>query len=53
MLTVAGLHVPIMPLVEVVGSMGAAVPLQIGAMALKAGVMSGLTVTVSVVPVAH
>ena len=53
LLTIAGLQLPIMPLVEVFGSMGAAVPLQIGAIALKAGVMSGLTVTVSVVLVAH
>ena len=49
MLTVAGDHVPIIPLVEVVGSMGATVPLQIGAIAVKVGVTSGLTVTVSVI----
>ena len=49
----AGLHVPIIPLVEVVGSIGAAVPLQIGAMAVKAGVVLLFTVIVSVVALAH
>ena len=53
MFTDAGLQVPIMPLVEVVRSTGAGDPLQIGAMALKVGVVEGFTVTVSVVPVAH
>jgi hypothetical protein len=53
LLTVAGLHVPIIPLVEVVGRTGAGDPLQIGAMALKVGVVGEFTVTVSVAPVAH
>ena len=42
-----------MPFVEVVGRTGAVAPLQIGAMALNKGVVGGLTVTVSVVCVAH
>ena len=49
----AGLHVPIIPLVEVVVSICAAVPLQIGAMAVKAGVVLLFTVIVSVVALAH
>jgi hypothetical protein len=38
LLTVAGNHVPVIPLREVVGSTGAADPLQIGATAAKVGV---------------
>ena len=54
MLTVAGDHVPTMPFVEVFGSTGAGAPLQIGATGLNKGVVvGGLTVTVSVVDVAH
>ena len=53
MLTVAGDHVPVMPLVEVVGRTGAGDPLHIGAMGLNKGVVGVFTVTVSVVPVAH
>ena len=37
-LLTAGLHVPVTPLVDVVGSTGAADPLQIGVTALKVGV---------------
>ena len=44
---------PTIPLLEVVGRTGAGFPLQIGAMALKVGVIGVFTVTVSVVPVAH
>jgi hypothetical protein len=53
LLTVAGLHVPVIPLVEVVGSTGATAPLQIGGTALKVGSTLELTVTVNVVVVAH
>ena len=51
--TVAGLQVPVIPFVDVVGSVGATAPLQIGAIGLKVGNTEGLTVTVSVVVVAH
>ena len=54
LLTVAGDHVPTMPLVEVVGRTGAGDPLQMAATGLNKGVVvGGLTVTVSVVDVAH
>ena len=53
LLTVAGLHVPVILLVDVAGSIGAAAPEQIGAIALNAGTMFGLTVTFKVVVVAH
>ena len=53
LLTVAGDHVPVIPFVEVVGSVGAAAPEQIGATAAKVGVTFGLTVTIKVVFVAH
>ena len=53
MLTVAGDQVPVILFVEVVGSTGAADPEQIGPIAAKAGVTLGVTVTVSVVLVAH
>ena len=52
-LMVAGFQVPVIPLVEVVGNGGAFAPLHIGGTALKVGVVTGLTVTVSVVPAAH
>ena len=52
-LMVAGLHAPVIPLVEVVGSAGAGEPLQIDAIALNVGVVLLLTVTVKVVFVAH
>ena len=42
-----------MPLVEVVGNADKVAPEQIGATALKVGVMFGLTVIVKVVVVAH
>lgn len=47
LLTVAGFQVPLMPLVDVVGSTGAAAPLHMEGMAAKVGVMIGLTVTVT------
>ena len=53
LLTVAGLHVPLIPLLDVAGSTGVADPLHIGAIGLKVGVILELTVTVAVVVVAH
>jgi hypothetical protein len=53
LLTVAGLHVPVILFVDVVGSIGAAVPEQIGAIASNVGVMLGVTVMIKVVVVAH
>jgi hypothetical protein len=54
LLTVAGFQVPVMALVEVVGSTGATAPLHMGATGLKAGtIVLGCTDTVSVVVVAH
>ena len=49
----AGDHEPVMPLVEVVGSAVSVAPEQIGATALNVGVTFGLTVIVNVVVVAH
>ena len=45
LLTVAGLHVPVILLVDVDGSIGAVAPEQIGAIASNVGVLFGLTVT--------
>ena len=42
-----------MPLVDVVGNIGAVVPEHIAATAAKVGVIFGLTVTVKVAVVAH
>ncbi len=52
-LLIAGLHVPVMPLVDVVGNEGMEAPEQYGPTAEKAGVTLGLMVMVSVVVVAH
>ena len=49
----AGAHVPVMPLLEVVGNALRVAPEHIGATALNVGVMFELTVIVSVVVVAH
>ena len=49
----AGDQVPVMPLVEVVGSADKVAPEQIGATALNVGVIFGLTVIVNVAVVAH
>ena len=49
----AGDHDPVIPLVEVVGKANKVAPEQIGATALKVGVTFGLTVIVKVVVVAH
>ena len=49
----AGAHVPLIPLVEVVGNGFNAVPEQIGATGLNAGVTFWFTVMVNVAEVAH
>jgi hypothetical protein len=53
--TVAGFHVPVMPLVDVVGNAGTVAPAQMVRLVpkLKTGVRFGLTVTVKLVVVAH
>jgi len=43
----------VIPLSDVVGNIGAAVPEQIGAIAAKVGVTAGVTVISTVVVVAH
>ena len=50
-----GLHVPVIPFVEVIDNAGTVAPAQIVRFApkLNVGVIFGLTVTVNVVPVAH
>ena len=53
MLFNAGAHVPVIPLLEVVGSGDNVAPEQIGATALNVGVTFGLTVIVNVAVVAH
>ena len=49
----AGAQVPVIPSMDVVGSVGAAAPLHIAAIGLNVGVMLGLTVILNVVVVAH
>ena len=49
----AGAQVPVIPLVDVVGSAAKTAPEHIGATAVKVGVTFGLTVIVKVVFVAH
>jgi len=49
----AGDQVPVMPLLDVVGSAVSVAPEQMGATALNVGVIFGLTVIVKVVVVAH
>ena len=49
----AGYHVPVTPSLDIVGNAFNVPPEQIGAIALKVGVMLGLTVIVRVVVVAH
>ena len=49
----AGAHKPVMPLLEVVGSGASEAPEQMGAIALKVGVIFGLIVIVKVAVVAH
>ncbi len=53
MLSIAGDHVPVTPLVDVVGKADNAAPLHIGATAVNVGVTFGFTVIVNVVVVAH
>ena len=55
LLTVAGLHVPVTPLSEVVGKAGTVPALQILSVVpkLNVGIVFGVTVTVSVVLVPH
>ena len=55
MLTVDGLHVPVILLVDVVGNVGTVPPEQIDndVPKLNVGVRIGLTVTVNVAPLAH
>lgn len=55
LLTVAGLHVPVMPFVDVAGRVGAVPAKQIvcAVPKLNVGVIFGFTVTVNVVVVAH
>ena len=52
-LSKAGAHVPVIPLVDVVGNGDKTAPEHIGATALNVGVMFGFTVMVNVVVVAH
>jgi hypothetical protein len=52
-LIVAGLQVPVMPLVEVAGRTGAVEFRQSDPIGSKVGVTSGSTVTLNVVVVAH
>jgi hypothetical protein len=52
-LSKAGAHVPVIPLLEVVGSGASVAPEHIGATAVNVGVTFGLTVIVNVVDVAH
>ena len=55
LLTTDGLHVPVIPLLDVVGNNGTVPPEQIVSVVpkLNVGVTIGLTVTVKVVVVAH
>ena len=49
----AGAHVPVIPLLELVGNGDKVAPEHIGATAVNVGVIFGLTVIVIVVVVAH
>ena len=53
MLIVAGLHVPVIPLVDVVGNAGAVLFWHNGPIAANVGVICGLIVTLSDAVVAH
>ena len=55
LLTVAGDHVPVIPFKDVVGNIGAVVPVQKGDIELNVGVTKGFTVIVigNVVTIAH
>ena len=49
----AGAHVPVIPLLEVVGNAVSVAPEQMGPTGLNVGVIFGLTVIANVVAVAH
>jgi hypothetical protein len=49
----AGVHVPVMPLFDIVGRVASEAPEHIGATALKVGVILAFTVIVNVVVTAH
>ena len=53
LLTAAGDQLPVIPFAEVLGSVGAAAPLQIGGRSEKVGVLLGVTVCVSVAVSEH
>ena len=53
MLSSAGAHDPVMPLLDVVGNALRVAPEQVGATGVKVGTTLGLTVMVKVVVVAH
>ena len=53
LLTIVGLQVPVIPLVEVVGNTGAVEPEQKAGIAANTGVTLGVTVISSVMVVAH
>ena len=52
-LIVAGFHVPVIPLLDVVGKTGAVLFWQSGPIAVKAGTICGFTVMLSVAVIAH
>ena len=52
-LSKAGVHEPVIPLLEFIGNGVSVAPEHIGATALNVGVIFGLTVIVNVVVVAH
>ena len=52
-LSSTGAQLPVIPLLEVVGSAVSVAPEQIAATGVKIGVMFGLTVMVNVVVIAH
>ena len=53
LLIVAGDQVPAMPLFEVLGKVGAVVPLQKAGIGVKVGVTDGLTVVITTAADAH
>jgi len=52
-LSSAGAHVPVIPLLDVVGNVLSVFPAHIGAIESKVGLIVGFTVMVKVVDVAH
>ena len=53
LLTVAGNQLPVIPLVETVGKIGATAPLQMAATGVNIGVLVGFTDIVILVTLAH